>query len=226
MMEDKKNPKLDLHSKYSLFLSIGMILSLGIVISAFEWKSYEDDNKVEDWELKADFDLEDEIMITKQPEPEPPKPKIVPRKIIETREEPNIDPRDLSLDIEVKEDPLKDFKFEIPKDPGVEDKLFTGIVEQNPEPEGGYEAFYSFLAKELNYPKTARKMGIEGKVFVSFIVNKDGQLTDIEIIKGIGAGCDLEAERVMKNSPKWKPGKQRGRPVRVKMVVPIIFSLK
>jgi protein TonB len=226
IMEEKKNPKLDLHSKHNLFLSIGLIVSLGIVISAFEWKSFENEKKVQDWELKSEFDLEDEVLITKQPEPEPPKPKVVPREVIETKEEPEIDPKEFLIDTEITEDPLDDFEFEIPDDKIEDDQIFIGIVEENPEPEGGYEAFYSFLAKELNYPKLARKMGVEGRVFVSFIVNKDGQITDIEVVKGIGAGCDVEAERVMKYAPKWKPGKQRGRPVRVKMVVPIVFSLK
>ena len=77
----------------------------------------------------------------------------------------------------------------------------------------------------MKYPNQARRMGIEGRVFVQFVVDKDGQLTEIKAVKGIGAGCDEEAVRVLKSAPKWKPGKQRGRPVKVRMILPITFKL-
>lgn len=105
-----------------------------------------------------------------------------------------------------------------------QDQVFL-MVEEQPEFTGGNKAFAKYLRKNLKYPKKARRMGIEGKVFVEFVVNKDGSLADIEIIKGIGGGCDEEAVRVLKNSPKWIPGKQRGKSVRVKMSVPIVFRL-
>jgi protein TonB len=90
---------------------------------------------------------------------------------------------------------------------------------------GGIAAFYEYLKKNLNYPNQAKRMGIEGRVFVQFVVEKDGSLTDIHVVKGIGAGCDEEAVRVLKNSPKWKPGKQRGKAVRQKMIQNILFKL-
>ncbi|MGB3618259.1 MAG: energy transducer TonB, partial [Catalinimonas sp.] len=74
-------------------------------------------------------------------------------------------------------------------------------------------------------PEQARRMGVEGRVFVQFVVERDGTLTDVQAVKGIGAGCDEEAIRAVKESPKWKPGKQRGRPVRVRMVMPIVFKM-
>lgn len=77
----------------------------------------------------------------------------------------------------------------------------------------------------MKYQNQARRMGIEGRVFVQFVVDKDGQLTEIKAVKGIGAGCDEEAVRVLKSAPKWKPGKQRGRPVKVRMILPITFKL-
>ena len=77
----------------------------------------------------------------------------------------------------------------------------------------------------MKYPSQARRMGIEGRVFVEFIVDKDGTLTNVKAIKGIGAGCDEEAERVIKNHPKWNPGKQRGKAVKQKIVLPITFKL-
>ena len=77
----------------------------------------------------------------------------------------------------------------------------------------------------MKYPSQARRMGIEGRVFVQFVVDKDGTVTEVKSVKGIGAGCDEEAERVLRMSPKFKPGKQRGRSVKVRMVLPIIFRL-
>jgi protein TonB len=87
------------------------------------------------------------------------------------------------------------------------------------------KAFYAYVGKNMKYPAQARRMGIEGKVYVTFVVGKDGALTDVRVLKGIGAGCDMEAIRVLSGAPKWKPGKQRGRPVRVRMQLPIIFKL-
>ena len=86
-------------------------------------------------------------------------------------------------------------------------------------------AFYEFVGKKLKYPAQARRMGIEGKVFVEFVIERDGTITDVKAIKGIGAGCDEEAVRVLQTAPKWKPGKQRGKPVRQRMVFPIAFKL-
>lgn len=104
------------------------------------------------------------------------------------------------------------------------DEIFT-IVEDQPVPNGGMSAFYKYVGDKLKYPAQARRMGIEGKVFVQFVVDKDGTLTEVKAVKGIGAGCDEEAVRVIKGAPKWKPGKQRGRSVKVRMILPITFKL-
>ncbi|MDN5210990.1 M56 family metallopeptidase [Fulvivirgaceae bacterium BMA12] len=104
------------------------------------------------------------------------------------------------------------------------DEIFT-IVEQAPHPIGGMKVFYSYISKNLKYPKQARRMGIEGKVFVQFVVDSDGGLSDITVIKGIGAGCDEEAANVVRNANRWNPGYQRGTPVKVRMVIPITFKL-
>ena len=104
------------------------------------------------------------------------------------------------------------------------EEIFT-IVEDQPEFPGGIGAFYKYVATNLRYPAQARRMGIAGKVFVQFVVEKDGRLTDVQILKGIGAGCDEEALRVIKKSKAWKPGRQRGRPVKVRMIIPINFRL-
>ena len=104
------------------------------------------------------------------------------------------------------------------------DEVFT-VVENPPTPEGGMEKFYDYVKDNLKYPAQARYMGIEGRVFIQFVVDKDGTITEVEAIKGIGAGCDEAAEEIMKNAPAWNPGLQRDRAVKVRMVLPITFSL-
>jgi TonB family protein len=103
-------------------------------------------------------------------------------------------------------------------------EIFT-IVEDQPAPYSGMGEFYQYVQANLKYPAQARRMGIEGKVFVQFVVAKDGSLTDVKAVKGIGAGCDAEAVRVISSSPKWKPGIQRNRAVNVRMILPITFKL-
>ena len=92
-------------------------------------------------------------------------------------------------------------------------------------PKGGMQAFYEYVGKKLKYPAQARRMGIEGRVFVEFVVGKDGTLQDVTVIKGIGSGCDEEAIRVLKLSPRWEPAKQRGKAVKQRIVLPIVFKL-
>ncbi len=113
---------------------------------------------------------------------------------------------------------------EVVKDKG-EEEIFT-IVEQMPEYPGGREAMMKFIGNNMRYPAQARRMGIEGRVFVGFIVDSEGKISDVQAIKGIHPDCDKEAVRVIAMMPNWKPGKQRGRPVKVKFVLPVIFQLQ
>lgn len=106
-----------------------------------------------------------------------------------------------------------------------EEEVFT-VVEQNPEFVGGQSAMYAWLGKNIKYPAAAQRANISGKVFVSFTVNTDGSITDAQVLKGLGFGTDEEAIRVVKSMPKWKPGKQSGRAVRVKYNLPISFQLE
>jgi periplasmic protein TonB len=110
-----------------------------------------------------------------------------------------------------------------PSDTG-ENRIFVS-VQSPPEFHGGKNAFYRFLAHTIRYPPEARTADIQGKVIIHFIVEKDGSLSRIQVVKGIGGGCDEEAARVMKLSPKWNPGMQNGRPVRVSYIMPISFTL-
>jgi len=102
--------------------------------------------------------------------------------------------------------------------------VFT-ITDESATFEGGIDAFYKYLGSELKYPKQAQKLGVEGRVFVQFIIETDGSLSDLHVVKGIGGGCDAEALRVLKNSPKWIPGKVNGVPVRQKMIQNLAFVL-
>jgi TonB family protein len=105
------------------------------------------------------------------------------------------------------------------------EEIFT-VVEAYPEFEGGVEAFYNYIQQEMTYPLQARQAGVEGRVDVEFVVDKDGSISDVEAIKGIGAGCDKEAVRVVKSLPPFKPATQNGKPARARMVVPVVFDLK
>jgi periplasmic protein TonB len=116
--------------------------------------------------------------------------------------------------------------FEEPVQEVVEDdnQIFT-VVEQQPEFEGGYEAMSRFISKNLRYPASARRMGVDGTVYVQFVVAKDGSISEVKTIRGISADCDKEAERVVNMMPNWKPGKQNGKAVFVRFVLPIKFKL-
>jgi periplasmic protein TonB len=105
-----------------------------------------------------------------------------------------------------------------------DNQIFT-VVEQQPEFQGGYEAMINFIKKNLRYPASARRMGVDGTVYVQFVVGKDGSITEVKTIRGISADCDREAERVVKQMPAWRPGKQNGKPVFVRFVLPIRFKL-
>ena len=224
MVESKKNPKADLTRTTGLFLNVGLVLSLLLVIFAFEKKVYDDGSQVN---LSAQAeDFEDLMDIPQTQQPPPPPPKKVQPEIIEVPDEEEIEEEiEIDLDVEMTEETvIEEVVFEeAPEEEEVEE-IFT-IVEDQPAPNGGMAAFYQFVQKNLKYPAQARRMGIEGKVFVQFVVDKDGSLTEVQAVKGIGAGCDEEAVRVIQGAPKWKPGKQRGRSVKVRMILPITFKL-
>lgn len=223
-MEPKKNPKADLQKRSGLFMNIGFTVSLLLVIAAFEWRTYDDSGLVDLGQVEDDFEDIMEIPPTEQPPPPPPKIQLP--EIIEVPDEEEIEEEiEVELDVEVTEETvIEDIVFEeAPAEEEVEE-VFT-IVEDQPEFPGGMAAFYKYVGDQMDYPSQARRMGIEGRVYVQFVVDKDGTVTEVKAVKGIGAGCDEEAERVLRQAPKFKPGKQRGRAVKVRMVLPIIFKL-
>ncbi|MTI30242.1 energy transducer TonB [Xanthovirga aplysinae] len=223
-MEVKKNPKADLKNQYGMLLALGVVVSLSLIITAFEWKTVNKGPLV-DFFLMPDDGIEIEnIPITEFKRPKPP--KVMP--IIKPVEDEKVLEEDkFVIDDEEVVEVIGEFKdFVEIKDEEIVEPPFVLVAEVQPEYKGGMRAFYDFVGKNLKYPPQARRMGIEGRVFVSFIVDKDGSIVEAEILKGIGAGCDEEALRVISNSKKWLPGKQRGRTVRVKMSLPIIFKLQ
>ncbi|MEM9671117.1 MAG: energy transducer TonB [Cyclobacteriaceae bacterium] len=228
-MTPKKNPALDYNHLRPLFLSIGLATSMLLVTIVFEWKTYDNDSLVE-FVTAMNDEYEDVMEIPPTEQPPPPPPKIIQPEIIAVADEIEIDDLEISLDIEIKESTVIEAReyapvLEEPEEEEV-DEVFV-VVEQFPEPEGGMNAFYQYIQQNMNYPSRARTTSTEGKVFVQFVVFPDGSVREIEAIKGIGAGCDQEAVRVIKESPiKWAPGKQRGKPVKVRMVLPITFKLQ
>ena len=222
-MELKKNPKLDYRKKSGLFFNIGLVLSLLFVISAFEWKFVEPISDVGDDFIQR-FEEMIDVPVTEQ-KIETPRPKVVPE-IIEVEDTKDVEIEDILYtfdqnEISVIEQPIHEEMLPIEDAEEIHD-----IVETMPSYAGGIGEFYKFVSKNLKYPAQARRMGIEGKVFAYFVVDKDGSLSDIKIARGIGAGCDEEVLRIIKMSPKWNPGKQRGNPVRVRMMIPIFFKLE
>lgn len=223
-METKKNRPFNLESKRGLHFSIGLVISIAIITLAFEWKSYDKGPIVDLKAKKTDFDEMKPIPVTIQ---EPPKPPTVLPEIkeIPDDEEPDVD-LDFTLDIDIDENTaIAEYVPEDVPEENTEPDYFL-FVEEDSAPAGGMQSFYQYLSKNLNYPKKAIRNGTEGKVYVQFIVNTDGSLTDLKVLKGISPECDQEALRVLANAPKWNPGKQRGRPVRVRMSMPIVFNLQ
>ncbi len=219
----KSRKKKDLISK-SLYKSIGLCLSLSIVIFAFNWKTYQSGELVELGTIVDNLDEIIEIPISKQPPPPPPKaPEVFTIK--EVNNEELLEEVEVNLDVElVEETVIEAVVYTPPEDiPEEEAEEVFNIVEIQPEPVGGISAFYKFVGEELKYPSAALRLGVAGTVFVQFIVEKDGSLTDFKVMRGIGAGCDEEAVRVLENAPNWVPGKQRGMPVRVYRIIPIKF---
>jgi len=226
-LEIKKNPKADLAQYQGLIFGFSLALSLSLVIMAFEWKSYDRDiADLQDRSVNS-FEILNEVPPTEIPPP-PPMAITQPMIVEVPNEEEIIEEVKINIDIEMNQDTRIEEIAVRPAVEGLEEEetetIFT-IVESPAEPIGGMQAFYKYVGDKIKYPAQARRMAIEGKVFVEFVVNKDGSLTDFKVVKGIGAGCDEEAVRVLLTAPKWKAGKQRGNPVRQRMVLPIYFVL-
>lgn len=211
-----------------MFLSLGLVLSLLFTITAFEWKFY-DNGMITDLGTSDMNRFEETLDIPNTSQPPPPPPSNNQPPIIrEVEDEVILEEIKLSIDAEMTENTSVEEVIYVPEVELEEEKaeeIFT-IVEQRPEPIGGMQAFYKYVADEMEYPAIAKRTGVQGKVYLRFVVDTDGSIANVEVLKGIGAGCDEEAVRVVENAPKWIPGKQRGRAVKVYMTLPMIFVLK
>jgi protein TonB len=229
-METLKTHKANLDNKRFIFLEIGLIITLILVFLAINIKSYKKIN------IETLFSQKEEIA-----------EEIVPVTVQETKVLPPLPPKQVSnirivednvdvesnIDLNVEADQSTVIEKYVPYVPPVvqeeeeikEDQVFV-VVESMPSFPGGNVELMKYLNSNLKYPNLAKEMNISGRVFVTFVVEKDGSVTDVQVLRGIGGGCDEEAVRVVRNMPKWIPGKQRNVPVRVRFNLPVKFTLQ
>ena len=228
-MEVKKSPKADLESKKTSNLLIGAILTLSVLFVGFEWS--ERDKKVTTDTGLTEVVFEEEIIpITEQEQPkQAPPPPEAPKveEVIEIMdndskvEESTIQASDdTQAAVEVKYTPVEVEEEE------VEEQQIFQVVEEMPEFPGGMGECMKFLGKNIKYPTISQENGVQGRVIVQFVVNRDGSIVDPVVVRGVDPYLDKEALRVISMMPKWKPGKQRGKAVRVKYTVPVMFRLQ
>lgn len=228
-MEIKKTPKANLESRKPTWLLVGYIIVLAFMFIAIEWTR---DIRIDASGGIVDniFEQDMEIPITKHPElTPPPPPQTTPINDVltiiddasETQETDIRTMEDLGEAVDIKYVPVA-----VEEDVPVEDEIFE-VVEEKPDfATGGMVGLMRYLRDNIKYPTVAIETGTEGRVVVQFVVNKDGSIVDVRVAKGIDPYLDKEAIRVISSMPKWKPGKQRGVPVRCKFTVPVTFKLK
>ena len=225
-MEAKKSKKANLENKKTIFIQIGLIISLAVVLSAFEYKSYERFDVIVGNGNVGDL-LEEMIPITvhKVEAPKHIAPKSVT--VINIVDGATEDLPDIDINDEADQNTIiEDWLPPIEKDQFEEPPLDFITVESKPSFPGGEYARKKFLAENLKYPRMAKESGIQGKVFIGFVVELDGSISNVTLLRGIGGGCDEESLRVTKLMPRWIPGKQRGKTVRVMYKMPIKFTLQ
>lgn len=229
-MEVKKSKKADLESKRNTFLLFGLVLALGVTLLAFEWTTKP--SKVDSLGQMESQEVEEEfIPITRekevQPPPPPPPPKVV--EVLNIVE----DDTDIEDELEIEDSEADDATvidvqpvLETAEEEEVEDKIYFNIIEDPAEFPGGDRALYNYISKNVNYPVIAQENGIQGKVYVKFVVNQQGKVSDGQVLRGVDVSLDKEALRVINSLPDFKPGKQRGKPVKVFYNAVINFQLQ
>ena len=228
-MEVKKSPKADLEGKKTSNLLIGAILTLSVLFIGFEWS--ERDKKVTTDTGLQEVVFEEEIIpITEQEQPKQAPPPPEAPKVEEVLEivENDADVQESTIQasddtqqaVEVKYTPVEVEEEE------VEEQQIFQVVEEMPEFPGGMGECMKFLGKNIKYPTISQENGVQGRVIVQFVVNRDGSIVDPVVVRGVDPYLDKEALRVISTMPKWKPGKQRGKAVRVKYTVPVMFRLQ
>lgn len=229
-MEIKKSKKAEIESTKTLSILMGLVIALAVMFVGFEWGTRE--VTVVTSEGVTDIIAEEEIEITRPedvPPPPPPPPAPVVAEVLTVVED------DVELEqqeILSSEDSQHDAQMQTYVAPAVVEEeeesaqtIFT-VVEEMPQFPGGETELLKFINKGIKYPIIAQENGIQGRVICSFVVNRDGSVVDAEVMRGVDPSLDKEALRVIGTMPKWTPGKQRGKPVRVKYTVPITFRLQ
>lgn len=227
-MELKKNPEADVNKKRPMFFFVGLVVSLGVVLLSFEWKAYEAEVQ-QLGSLNVELEEEEMIPITQMtpPPPPPPPPQTTIIEIVEDDEELE---EELEIeDTEVDEEEVIEF-VEFVEEEVVEEPEIFMIVEDMPTFPGGEAELFNYLAKNIKYPPMAKEAGVQGIVYLGFIIMEDGSVADVKVLRGLdgiaGEKCNQEAIRVVKAMPDWKPGKQRGKAVRVQYNLPVRFKLQ
>ncbi|MFP4621966.1 MAG: energy transducer TonB [Bacteroidales bacterium] len=227
-MEKKKTKEADLERKKSLFFEIGFIFALGLTVLAFEWTTKPD--QVKGFQNQEDDDVvQEDIPIThqqekKEPPPPPPQSTDVLNIVddeMDIEDELRLEETEADQDTEVAVDAFAEEEEEEEE----EQQTFM-IVEEMPKFRGGgIDAFRSYVQKTAEYPTVAQENGIEGTVYVKFVVDTDGDTRGIQVVRGVDPSLNKEVKRVISNAPQWEPGKQRGQSVRVQFTIPIVFNL-
>lgn len=228
-MEAKKSSKADLEKRRGLYLELGLVAILAVCLVAFNIKSYDNDVKEVTKRTVAE-EVEEVVLNTMEKETPPPPPEEpeVPQtelKIVDN--DATITNEAVVFDADAKNaenTEIKPVVTEIEEE-DVEETIYV-VVEEEPDFPGGMEALLKYLQDNIQYPQLAKENNITGKVFVTFVVEKDGRVTQVKLLRDIGGGCGNEAMRVVKAMPKWKPGKQQGRPVRTQFNLPVVFNLR
>ena len=230
-MEEKKTPKANLENKKLLFVEIGLCISLAVVLGAFEYGTKEKQASILDagpQEL-----IEEEIIpITQEtppPPPETPKIPVLSDNIDIVDDEIQVDD-DMFMNLEDNDNlgvEINDYVEEVEEEVIEEEAIPFQLVEEKPSFNGGdANEFSKWVNGRLQYPEIAKENGVQGRVTLQFTVETDGRVTNVKVLRGVDPSLDAEAVKVVSSSPKWKPGKQRDRAVRVTYTFPVIFQLR
>ncbi len=224
-MQLKKNPNASLEDKKFTYVLLGFVFVLSVCYVALEWTEREV-TKYEVADTEFAFEEEIDIQQTSQETPPPPPPPMVQEVEVLNVVEDDVETEEIQINTEEnKEEIIIQAPVEI-KEEEEEDNVVFVIVENKPEFPGGDAELMKFISNNIKYPVIAQENGIQGRVICQFVVNKDGSIVDINVVRSVDPSLDKEAIRVIKSMPKWKPGMQRGKAVRVKFTLPIVFRLQ
>ena len=226
-MQVKKSENASLEKDKLVYVLMGLVFTLSLVFVALEWTEKEV-TKYEVTDTEFLFEEEVDIQQTTQETPPPPPPPAVQEVEVLNVVEDNVETE--SIEVNAEDDKAEEVVIAAPVEAPVEEEeeeVVFVVVESMPEFPGGQQALFKYLSENVKYPVIAQENGIQGRVICQFVVNKDGSIVDVEVVRSGGdPSLDKEAIRVIKSMPKWKPGKQRGKPVRVKYTVPVNFKLQ